>query len=74
MCNFYSITTSQAAIIALSHVVNRYIGNLPPMPGVFPDYRRLWCVTLGGMDNVQRGRGTKSKPVPGLGSTTSMAS
>jgi putative SOS response-associated peptidase YedK len=38
LCNLYSITTSQAAIIALLRVVNRYVGNLPPMPGVFPDY------------------------------------
>ena len=38
MCNLYSITTNQAAIIALFRVVNRYIGNLAPMPGVFPDY------------------------------------
>jgi putative SOS response-associated peptidase YedK len=38
MCNLYSITTNQAAIIALFHVVNRYVGNLPPMTGVFPDY------------------------------------
>jgi putative SOS response-associated peptidase YedK len=38
MCNLYSITTNQAAIIALFRVLNRYIGNLPPMPGVFPDY------------------------------------
>jgi hypothetical protein len=35
MCNLYSITTNQAAIIALFRVINRYIGNLPPMPGVF---------------------------------------
>jgi hypothetical protein len=34
MCNLYSITTNQAAIIAM----NRYVGNPPPMPGVFPDY------------------------------------
>jgi putative SOS response-associated peptidase YedK len=39
MCNLYSITTNQAAIIALFRVVNRYVGNLPPMPGVFPDYQ-----------------------------------
>ena len=32
------ITTNQAAIIALFRVMNRYVGNLPPMPGVFPDY------------------------------------
>jgi putative SOS response-associated peptidase YedK len=38
MCNLYSITTNQAAIIALFRVVNRYVGNLPAMPGVFPDY------------------------------------
>ena len=39
MCNLYSITTNQAAIVALFRVVNRYVGNLAPMPGVFPDYR-----------------------------------
>jgi putative SOS response-associated peptidase YedK len=38
MCNLYSITTNQAAIIALFRVINRYVGNLPPMTGVFPDY------------------------------------
>jgi hypothetical protein len=38
MCNLYSITTNQAAIIALFQVMNRYVGNLPSMPGVFPDY------------------------------------
>ena len=36
MCNLYSITTNQAAISALFRVVNRYVGNLAPMPGVFP--------------------------------------
>ena len=41
MCNLYSITTNQAAIIALFRVINRYVGNLPPMPGVFPDYPAL---------------------------------
>ena len=34
MCNLYSITTNQAAIAALFRVVNRYVGNLAPMPGV----------------------------------------
>ncbi|WP_440144283.1 hypothetical protein [Bradyrhizobium canariense] len=38
MCNLYSITTNQAAIIGLFRVVNRYVGNLALMPGVFPDY------------------------------------
>jgi hypothetical protein len=30
MCNLYSITTNQAAIIG---VINQYVGNLRPMPG-----------------------------------------
>jgi hypothetical protein len=38
MCNLCSITTNQEAIRALFRVINRYVGNLPPMPGVFPDY------------------------------------
>lgn len=40
MCYLYSITTNQEAIRALFRVVNRYVGNLAPMPGVFPDYPR----------------------------------
>jgi hypothetical protein len=36
MCDLYSITTNQAAIMALFRIVNRYIGNLPTMPGVLP--------------------------------------
>src|SRR5437899_4943377 len=38
MCNLYSVTTNQEAIRALFRVMNRYVGNLAPMPGVFPDY------------------------------------
>jgi putative SOS response-associated peptidase YedK len=38
MCNLYSITTNQEAIRALFCVVNWHVGNLAPMPGVFPDY------------------------------------
>lgn len=38
MCNLYSITTNQAAIAGLFRRMNQYVGNLAPMPGVFPDY------------------------------------
>jgi hypothetical protein len=38
MRDLFSITTNQAAMIALFRVVNRYVDNLTPMPGVFPDY------------------------------------
>jgi hypothetical protein len=34
--------TNQAAIIALCRVVNRYVGNLPPMPGYSLTIRRRW--------------------------------
>jgi putative SOS response-associated peptidase YedK len=38
MCNLYSITKGQAAIIAFTRAMRDLTGNLPPMPGVFPDY------------------------------------
>ena len=38
MCNLYSITTNQAAIIALFRVINRQVDKLPPIPSVFLDY------------------------------------
>lgn len=38
MCNLYSITKGQAAIIAWTRAMRDTTGNLPPFPGVFPDY------------------------------------
>jgi hypothetical protein len=38
MCNSYSLTKGQAAIIALVHAMRDRTGNLPPMPGIFPDF------------------------------------
>lgn len=38
MCNLYSITRSQEAMRRLFAVARDLTGNLPPMPGVFPDY------------------------------------
>jgi putative SOS response-associated peptidase YedK len=38
MCNLYSVTKGQAAIIALTRALRDVTGNLPPMPGIFPDY------------------------------------
>ena len=38
MCNLYSITRNQDAIRRLFKVQRDSAGNLPPMPGVFPDY------------------------------------
>ena len=38
VCNLYSITKNQAAIRDLFRVTLDNADNLPPMPGVFPDY------------------------------------
>jgi putative SOS response-associated peptidase YedK len=38
MCNSYSLTKGQAAIIALVRAMCDRTGNLPPMPGIFPDF------------------------------------
>lgn len=38
MCNLYSVTTNQEAIRRLFGVERDLVGNLPPLPGIFPDY------------------------------------
>src|ERR1700749_3182566 len=38
MCNLYSVTKGQAAIIEFVRAVRDTTGNLQPMPCVFPDY------------------------------------
>ena len=38
MCNLYSLTTNQEAIRRLFGVASDLTGNLPPLPGIFPDY------------------------------------
>jgi putative SOS response-associated peptidase YedK len=38
VCNLYSVTTNQQAIIALARAMRDTSGNLPVLPGVFPDY------------------------------------
>lgn len=38
MCNLYSLTTSQEAMRRLFEGIDDRLGNLPPLPGIFPDY------------------------------------
>lgn len=38
MCNLYSQTKGQQAIVALARAARDRTGNLPPLPGIFPDY------------------------------------
>ena len=39
MCNLYSLTKGQAAILAMARAMVDHTGNLPPLPGIYPDYR-----------------------------------
>lgn len=38
MCNLYSMTKGQQAIRELARAMNDKAGNLPQLPGIFPDY------------------------------------
>ena len=38
MCNLYSPTKSQNAIRQITKAMRDRTGNLPPLPGIFPDY------------------------------------
>ena len=38
MCNLYSQRKGQAEIFAFTRAMRDSIGNLPPLPGIFPDY------------------------------------
>lgn len=49
MCNLYSLTKGQAAIIALTRAMRDTTGNLPPMPGIFPDYTAPVVANRGGV-------------------------
>jgi putative SOS response-associated peptidase YedK len=39
MCNLYSVTKGQQAIRELARAMRDRTGNLPLMPGIYPDYR-----------------------------------
>jgi hypothetical protein len=38
MCNLYSIEIGQQAIRGLAKAMSDMTGNMPSLPGVFPDY------------------------------------
>jgi putative SOS response-associated peptidase YedK len=39
MCNLYAMTSSQRAIIDLTRAMRDQTGNMPTLPGIYPDYR-----------------------------------
>lgn len=38
MCNLYSLTKGQQAIVEFTRALRDRTGNLPPLPGIYPDY------------------------------------
>jgi len=38
MCNLYSLTRGQAAILQATRAMIDQTGNMPPLPGIYPDY------------------------------------
>lgn len=38
MCNLYSMTSSPRAILEAARAMHDHTGNLPVLPGIFPDY------------------------------------
>lgn len=38
MCNLYSLSKGQVAIIEMTRAMVDKTGNMPPLPGIFPDY------------------------------------
>ncbi len=49
MCNLYSLTKSQTAIIEFTRAMKDSTGNLPSLPGIFPDYKTPVVANKGGI-------------------------
>ena len=56
MCNLYSLTQGQAAILAFTRAAQDRTGNLPSMPGVFPDAAAPIVTTVDGEWTLQIAR------------------
>ena len=39
MCNLYSMTSTQQEVRELARTLRDITGNMPPLPGIFPDYQ-----------------------------------
>lgn len=39
MCNLFSLSQGQAAILQMVRAITPDVGNFPPLPGIFPDYQ-----------------------------------
>ena len=66
MCNLYSITKGQQAIRDLAGAMRDLTGNLPMLPGVFPDYSAPIVRTAvdGVANSPWRAGGCRRRPSP----------
>ena len=39
MCNLYSMKSNQEACVPWLKYISDFTGNMPPLPGIFPDYQ-----------------------------------
>ena len=78
MCNLYSITKGQQAIRDLAGAMRDNAGNMPPLPGVFPDHPapivrnapdgvRELTMARWGMPSSTRRQPSSPRLSPGLG-------
>ena len=63
MCNLYSLTKGQQAILELARAMMDRTGNLPPMPGIFPDYAAAIVRTGNGGRELAMARWGMPSPV-----------
>ena len=52
MCNLYSINSTQDEVRALSKALRDMTGNMPALPGIFPDYSAPIVRNVGGVRAV----------------------
>jgi hypothetical protein len=53
VCNLYSMTKGQPATRALARAMRDQTGNMPPLPGIFPDHSAPIVHSDPGMTNVR---------------------
>lgn len=56
MCNLYSLTKGQAAILEMARAMVDKAGNMPPLPGIYPDYQAPIVRNHEGMRELAYGR------------------
>src|SRR5471032_675609 len=49
MCNLFSQTNGQGGMVDFTRALRDSTGNLPPLPGIFPDYQAPVVANKGGI-------------------------